>query len=79
MGLLIKFILFGIVIYYLLKTVGGFVYRLLGGQPPQQQYRQQSQSQKKGDVNIDYMPKGRKKRSPDNSKDGDYIDFEEIK
>lgn len=79
MGLLLKVILFGLVLYYLLKTIGGFVYRLLGGQPHQNQYKQTNQQKKEGEINIDYIPKNEKGRSTKNSKDGEYIDYEEVK
>lgn len=82
MGILFKIILFGLVIYYILKTVGGFVFRILGGQAQQQQQKQrQTQQQKReGDVNIEYVPKGQKGSTNANgSKAGEYIDYEEIK
>lgn len=81
MGLLLKFVLFGLVIYYVLRTVGSFVFRLLGGQSPQQQQRyrqaQQQGHKKEGEINVEYMPENQKKRR--GTKDGDYIDYEEVK
>lgn len=82
MGLLLKIILFGLVFYFIIKTVGGFVFRLLGGTPQQSQQNQQRQAyqrKKEGEINIDYMPKNQKGRSGRSSKDGDYIDYEEVK
>jgi hypothetical protein len=79
MGVLLKVILFGLVIYYLLRTVGGIIFRLLGGQPPQQQSRQQTHKKREGEINIDYIPKDRDKRSSGSKREGDYIDYEEVK
>ena len=79
MGWLLKIILFGLVIYFVLKAIGGFVYRLLGGQPHQDQYRQTAAKKREGEINIDYIPKDEKERRRGSSKDGEYIDYEEIK
>ena len=79
MGILLKVLLFGLVFYYLLKTVGGFVFRLMGGQPPQRQQRSPQQQRREGDINIDYAPKNRQKKSRTGPKEGDYIDYEEVK
>jgi hypothetical protein len=82
MGLLLKFILFGLVFYYILKTVGGFVVRILGGQrPPQTQQRQNYQQprQREGEINIDSMPNKKEGRQGKSAREGDYIDYEEVK
>lgn len=81
MGILLKVILFGLVIYYILRTVGGFVIRILGGsQQHSSQNRNQTNARREGEINIDYAPnKDRKGRSRQASKDGDYIDYEEVK
>ena len=81
MGLLLKFILFGLVFYYILKTIGSFVFRILGGQkPPQTQQQQNYQArQREGEINIDYVPDKKKGRRGKASRDGDYIDYEEVK
>lgn len=82
MGLLLKVILFGLVFYYIFKTVGGFVFRILGVQSPQQQQRTRQAQQKKreGEINIEYMPKDQQKQgAKGSSKEGDYIDYEEVK
>lgn len=79
MGALLKFILFGLVIYYVLKTIGSFVFRMLGGQPQQPPPRQSTQHRRSGEINIDYMPKGKKQKRNSGSKDGDYIDYEDVK
>lgn len=80
MGLLIKFLLFGLVIYYVLRTVGGFVARLMGGgQPPQQQNQHAQETRREGDINIDYIPKEKNGGSSGGTRQGDYIDYEEVK
>ncbi len=81
MGVLLKVILFGLVFYYILRTVGGFVLRLLGGQqqPPTHQ-RHHANTRREGDVHIDYVPdKDKKRGSRSSRKEGDYIDYEELK
>lgn len=82
MGILLKVILFGLVFYYIMKTIGSFVFRFLGGQSPQQQQRyQQTQKQQKreGEINVEYMPKDKNGKTKSGSKEGDYIDYEEVK
>ena len=78
MGLLFKIILFGLVFYYIFRTVGNFVFKVLGGQRhPQQQHRQQYNTRKEGEINVDYAPnKGKRSRSASGTKEGDYIDYE---
>lgn len=81
MGILLKVILFGLVFYYIFKTIGGFVFRLLGGQPPQQaqRHRQAQQQKREGEINIDHAPKDQRRGVNRESKEGDYIDYEEVK
>ena len=80
MGLLLKVILFGLVIYYLIRTIGGFVFRILGGSASNHQQRQTDQHRQEGDVNIDYIPDDQNSGSGRTSaRDGDYIDYEEVK
>ena len=78
MGILLKVVLFGLVIYYIVKTIGSFVFRIFGGQP-QQQPRQAQSNKRKGEINIDYLPTDKKRRNSTGSKEGDYIDYEDIK
>lgn len=75
MGLLLKFILFAVVIIYLLRKVGGVLYRIMGGAPPQQY----QQPRPKGDINVETPPKESKKKFGDDFKGGEYVDYEEIK
>ena len=80
MGVLLKLILFGIVIYYIVRTIGGFVYRVLGGTTANNQQRQANQHRREGEINIDYIPKDQQKGSKRRSSgEGDYIDYEEVK
>ena len=79
MGILIKIILFGLVFYYIFKTIGSFIFRLLGGQAQQTQSRQTTQQKRDGEINIKYVPKDKNGGKGGSSKEGDYIDYEEIK
>jgi len=79
MGLLLKVVLFGLVFYYIVKTIGSFVFRILGGQSRQNQRQQTATHKREGEINIEYMPKNQKGRSSSGKKGGDYIDFEEVK
>ena len=78
MGVLLKFILFGLVFYYIAKTIGSFIYRILGGQP-QQQPRQTAQNRREGEINVDSKPKEKTRNFSTGSKEGDYIDYEDVK
>ena len=79
MGLLFKIILFGLVIYYIFKTIGGFVYRILGGQPQRQAPRQSTQYRREGEINVESAPEDKNQKKGSGSKEGDYIDYEEVK
>jgi hypothetical protein len=79
MGILLKIILFGLVIYYIFKTIGGFVFRLLGGQRQQQTQRQSTQSRRDGEIIIEQKPKDKRQQNGTGSKEGDYIDYEDVK
>jgi hypothetical protein len=78
MGVLLKFILFGLVFYYIVKTIGSFIYKILGGQPQQHQ-RQTTQNKREGEINVDSKPKNKTRKFHAGSKEGDYIDYEEVK
>ena len=79
MGLLLKVILFALVFYYIIKTIGSFVFRFLGGNASHHQQRQANQHKKEGEINIDYIPHDQKSKSTSSKKGGDYIDYEEVK
>ncbi|NJN28232.1 MAG: DUF4834 family protein [Cyclobacteriaceae bacterium] len=62
-----------------MKTIGGFVFRIMGGRMQQQQRGRSSASSRDGNINIDYAQKGKKNQSRGGTKEGEYIDYEEIK
>ena len=77
-----RFLLLTIIIgYIIIKAINFFFRIVLGGSTVnqygnQQQHRQQRPSN--GNVNVDYVPKDDKK-SKENFKGGEYVDFEEVK
>jgi len=79
MGLLLKFVLFGLVFYYIIKTIGSFVFRILGGRTKENQAKQTRSHKKEGEINIEYIPNDPKVRTSGGRKGGDYIDYEEVK
>lgn len=79
MGLLFKIILFGFVIYYIIKTIGGFVFKILGGQPQRKAPPQSAERRRDGEIKIEYAPKDKTQKNSAGSKGGDYIDYEELK
>ncbi len=80
MGVLLKLVLFGVVFYYLLRTVGGFVFRVLGVQnQTQSRQRPTQEAKKEGQINIDYVPEKGKRKSRKGPSEGEYIDYEEVK
>jgi uncharacterized protein DUF4834 len=81
MGILFKIILAFIVFSWIFKTVSRF---LLGGFVKQAQQRQAQQQHQQtrpadGNVNVSGKVDPRKKKSSDNFKGGDYVDYEELK
>jgi len=78
MGFLLKAFLFGLVVYYIFKSIGLVMFRMMGGtgpRPPETHF----QSRREGDINVDFH--SGKAGSPERKKrtEGDYIDYEEIK
>ena len=77
MSVLLKFILISIVIFYVLRKVMGFFFRIMAGnQPPPQNQRP---PKREGEINIDYNPQHSDKKFGDDFKGGEYIDYEEVK
>lgn len=89
---MLKFILLTILFIYIAYKVSGFILRIFdtllgrtgnrqgnfGPQSRQQQYRKPSN----GNVNIEYIPEeegNKKKRFTKSFKDGEYVDYEEVK
>ncbi len=77
MSVLLKFILFFIVIYYLLRKVGGFLFRIMGGTRPTSS--NEKQYKREGEINIDYKPQNRNGKFGNDFKGGEYVDYEEVK
>lgn len=77
MGFLLKAFLFGLVIYYIFKSIGLVLARIMGAgpRPPDTHY----QSRREGDINVEYHPGRNDGSRRDKKADGDYIDYEEIK
>ena len=76
---MLKLLILLFAIILIVRTIGKFVFRLLGGQQQQPPPRQSTQQRRKGEINIDYMPDQQEKKRKSRSKDGDYIDYEEVK
>ncbi|MBO6495477.1 MAG: DUF4834 family protein [Roseivirga sp.] len=84
--MLIKIILFIVVISWIFRGIVRFFSIGLFGQAQQQQQRgfsngrqyQQSRNNSDGNINIDYAPKKKSKKSSENFKGGDYVDYEEV-
>lgn len=73
-----KLLIFLFIFFFIIKKVGGFVFRTLFGAAAQQQQRTQTRKPTDGNVHIDYAPKKDKKVTK-NFNGGDYVDFEEVK
>lgn len=81
MGMLLKILLFFLVTVWVIRGVMRFFLGGLTGQTQQRHFRQQQEAQRKrtGDVHVDHNPqKSKRKRSSENYKGGDYIDYEEV-
>jgi len=83
MGILIKIALFVFVAGWLLRGVARFFLGNLVKQAQrQQQFHQQRQTSysrpKDGNVNVQVAPKKKSKKSSENFKGGDYVDYEEV-
>lgn len=76
-----KFLLLTIIIGYVIIKAIGIFFRLIIGGSTMNQYGQQQQQQQRptnGNVHVDYVPKNDKK-TKENFKGGEYVDFEEVK
>lgn len=62
--------------YFLKSKLKKFVDQVNEAQ--KEQYRQQKRPSH-GNVNVDFDPQDRKKKSPGNISGGEYIDYEEVK
>lgn len=78
MGFLLKAFLFGLVVYYIIKSIGLVMARMMGGQGPRQTDIRNN-SRREGEINIDYHPGKDNSHRSHKKSDGEYIDYEEIK
>lgn len=62
--------------YFLRSKLKKFVDQVNEAQ--REQYRQQKKSSH-GDINVDYIPKEQRKKSPGHISGGEYVDYEEVK
>ena len=83
---MLKFLIITFIIGYLFFWIIGKVFKVMvrghsytnGNQnSSQNQYNRKRPND--GNVNIDYVPDGKKKKDKDDFKGGEYVDFEEIK
>ncbi len=79
MGFLLKAFLFGLVIYYVLKSIGHVFARIVGGTPVPKQRDTRYQQRRDGEINVDYAPEKEGATRKKNKSEGTYIDYEEIK
>lgn len=87
MGILLKIALFILAAMWLFRGVARFFLGNLmkQAQQQQQQFNQQRQSgynqqakPKDGNVSVQFSPKKKEKKSSENFKGGDYVDYEEV-
>jgi len=87
MAVLLKFFLFAFAAWWILKSVARFFFgsMIKQAQQQQQQFKQQRQSghshsakPKDGNVNVQFSPKKKPKKSSENYTGGDYVDYEEL-
>lgn len=72
---LLKYLLIGIIIYYLISKVGKFFLHLLFGKPNEPKQQHSKGSSTFGNIKINYKPK----KDDKDFKGGEYIDYEEVK
>lgn len=72
----IGWVMSALVRYFLRSKLKKFVDQVNEAQ--REQYRQQRKPSH-GDINVDYIPKDQKKKSPGHISGGEYVDYEEVK
>jgi large-conductance mechanosensitive channel len=72
---LVRFLLIIFIIFFLVRVIVRFIFRSYV-RNVQQNFENQQNHKKEGDVTINTKPKAGKKIDKD---EGDYVDFEEIK
>ena len=81
----VTIVLIFLVLRWLLKpfikfTVQTTINKMAGeAMKQQQEYQRQQQKKAEGTISVDYIPVKGKPKGPNLSKDGDYVDYEEIK
>jgi hypothetical protein len=79
---MLKFLAILFIISYVTYKFGGFImrtlYTVMGQDPTQRNFNNQSQKKSGSDINIDYVPKD-KKAGNSTFKGGEYVDYEEVK
>lgn len=76
---ILKYILVAILVLYLLRLVLQSLAKVFGS-PQQGSSSKTSRSKRKGNINIDHIPKSKsKKMTSKGFDDSDYIDYEEVK
>ncbi|MFY0594181.1 DUF4834 family protein [Roseivirga sp.] len=80
MGYILKYILPIIVFYWIFRSIGRFMSRMMNGGQPQQNFsgRREQKKPTDGNVNVEYAPSKKNPKSSDNFKGGDYVDYEEV-
>lgn len=83
---MLKFLIITFIIGYLFFWIIGKVFKVMvrghsytNGSQNSSQNNYNRKKPTDGNVNIDYVPNGKKKKDKDEFKGGEYVDFEEIK
>jgi len=83
---MLKFIIIFLLVGYLVMKIVGYFVRSIFGQTMEQLRRDAQQQQQRqykkpndGNVHIDYIPNSGDVKRKDNFRDGDYVDYEEVK
>lgn len=83
---MLKFLAIAFIIGYLFFWILGKVFKVMvrghsytNGNQNSSNNHQNRRKPNDGNVNIDYVPNGKKKKGKDEFKGGEYVDYEEIK
>lgn len=82
MGYILKFLLPILIFYWVFRSVGRFMSRMMNGGQRPQNFSGGQQTKKPpvgGNVNVEYAPTKKSPKSSDDFKGGDYVDYEEVK
>lgn len=80
---MIRLLIIFAIVFWVIRSVFRFLSAGLGSAQEQRNFSgnrnyQGSRKTSKGDINIEYAPKKKSKKSSDNFKGGDYVDYEEV-